>query len=553
MRRQMRLIPAIIVLGLLAYPPTTHAESTPAQEATPNIPKPLKVMPVKIKPVQTSTDELSKAAPDSQGSTTHTDTTHLETLNPRGTYGFPSDFWENSTRKDLVNFLSPKDITSPNAVTHDLLLRATLTPAPNLANTDSANENIYALRIQRLVDLGNFQDAMTLYKLNEDAPPTPLAARAGIEAILGHGEMAVACLEQKALDKSLKTDTPQIWLNIDTLCQALLSPVAGTDDTLRLSNAARIYADANKLTKSITATEFNTTDIVSAIAMIKTNRIAGILTNQSSLTSLTDKKISLLLAYLDKTSPIKLPVLAVAIKRGLLSGDAAIAEIVKIEIADKTNPYANFLTEYKLQTPALIPVRLLELADTAEKQNLLIPLYAVTEPKFPNFNLRLSIKLLLAANHQIAPNLVKNAFLDPQAPQTTPENTPESGENALISHLISSLAKTDTDRHSKLLTLKVAFDPQNVNKNAYDNILNLTASGNYVMPNAEILSSLKKSAEQKQIDQVVVTSLKILMDTPTEKLHPAALYQIFEAFNSAGLTEETLSLARSALGTLFKE
>ena len=73
------------------------------------------------------------------------------------------------------------------------------------------------------------------------------------------------------------------------------------------------------------------------------------------------------------------------------------------------------------------------------------------------------------------------------------------------------------------------------------------------MPNAEILSSLRKSAEQKQIDRVVVESLKILTDTPAEKLHPVALYQIFEAFNSAGLTEETLSLAHDVLRALLEK
>jgi hypothetical protein len=40
---------------------------------------------------------------------------------------------------------------------------------------------------------------------------------------------------------------------------------------------------------------------------------------------------------------------------------------------------------------------------------------------------------------------------------------------------------------------------------------------------------------------------------PLEKLHPLALYRVLEALDSAGLTEETLSLSRYALGTLLEK
>ena len=103
-----------------------------------------------------------------------------------------------------------------------------------------------------------------------------------------------------------------------------------------------------------------------------------------------------------------------------------------------------------------------------------------------------------------------------------------------------------------LLALDYANYPQKDIKNAYDNLLNLTPTGNYVMPIHDILSSLKKSADKKQINQVVIRSLAVINDKSLDQLHPAVLYQILEALNSAGLTEETTSLTREVLGITIR-
>jgi hypothetical protein len=136
------------------------------------------------------------------------------------------------------------------------------------------------------------------------------------------------------------------------------------------------------------------------------------------------------------------------------------------------------------------------------------------------------------------------------------ENETESGESTLIRILLDKTKSPDESPPNLtnliLLVLNYANYPQKDVKNAYDNILGLTASGNYVMHNGDILSSLKKSADKKLANQVVIRSLALIDDKPLDKLHPAELYQILEALNSAGLTEETILLTREVLGNIMK-
>lgn len=538
----------LLTFGLLLSSPVLAEDPAPTASA-PDIPKPLKVMPVKIKPVQGATDELSKAAPDTQTGLSHADGARLEMLNPLGNYGFQADFWENSTRKDIITFLSQKEGITPNRIIRDLTLRAILTPAPNISSSDSATENLYALRLQRLVNLGDFETALKLYKMNEDSPPTPLAARAGIESMVGHGEIAVACLEQKALDKPLKMDTPQLWANIDVFCQALLSPVAGNDSELRMANASRIYLEATQITPPSTTENLNDQDIIATVALAKGDKISGILSTQESVNKLTDNKIALLLTFLPPTSTAYLPTLATALNRGIISDESAITKLEAANVTDTSNIYSALLTEYLKEKPPILTASLLDMADTSTKKSLLLPLYTAPEIAFPENKKKLSLSLLAKANQPLPANLVRSAFMHPESQPVTEE----MGEKLLFSYLFETTKPDDTTIYPWLLAIKPLFEPDNPQKTAYDNILSLTAQSNYVMPMGDILSSLKKSADEKQTDQVVIKSLEILSETPLEHLHPAALYRILEALNSAGLSEETMSLARDVLGTLLEK
>lgn len=547
------LLTSAIALGLLLSAPSYAADS--AEEA-PVIPTPLKVMPSKIKPVQTNnTDELSRAAPEDD--TTHADNKALEILSPRPAFGFQNDFWGNTSRKDLVAFLANPTPTTHNKTLRNLALRATLTPSADLSDTKNPDENIYALRLTKLVELGSFSDAQKLYKMNESSPPTALAAQSGIESSLGNDEIAVACLDQKTFDAPLKAKDPVFWGHIDTFCQALLGPVAGDDDLLRLANASRAYIEITKATATAAA-DINKLDAITTIALMETGKLASFISNQDALDSIDDKHIALLISYA-KSTGANVPLLAEAITRGLISNDSAIEFLKSYDLKDVSNPYNAFLKEY-FKTPNKLTItdQLLALTTDTTREALLYPLYSVSEGAVPAGHKMLNLRLLALTNQELPLNLVKEAYGITDAP-TQDESSLKSvktGEEFLIKLLLEKtksggilLPNKDT---ATLLALDYANYPQKDLKNAYDNVLSLTPNGNYVMPIGDILSSLKKSADKKQINQVVVRSLAIIEDKSLEQLHPAALYQILEALNSAGLNEETMALTREVLGNTIR-
>ncbi|OFW87925.1 MAG: hypothetical protein A3B66_00950 [Alphaproteobacteria bacterium RIFCSPHIGHO2_02_FULL_46_13] len=542
-------IAIILTSGLLISAPTYAAETA---EVAPVIPTPLKVMPSKIKPVQTNNaDELSRAAPEGDKSV-GTDNKALEILSPRPAYGFQNDFWASSSRQDLVAFLSPPSVPRSKAA-RNLALRVTLTPSASLSDTKNPDENIYALRLKKLVELGSFDDAQKLYKLNESAPPTPMAAQSGIEASLGHGEIAVACLDQKTFDAGLKAKDAAFWGRIDTFCQTLFGPVAGDDEALRLANASRAYVEIAKPAVTAAA-DINKLDIISTIAMMESGRLSTLINSPENLQAIDDKHLAVL-AHYAKPSAATIPLLGEAITRGIVANDQAIDFLKAIDLKDVSNPYNAFLKEYFKTTGApVVTEQLLALATDKTREALLYPLYTSSDMPIPNGHKLLSLKLLALANQVLPKSLVMEAYglTAPTAKDESLDKTAQSGEEFLIKLLIEKaktggilLPNNDT---ATLLALDYANYPQKDAKNAYDNLLSLTPNDNYVMPIGDILSSLKKSANQKQINQVVIRSLAIIDDKSLEQLHPVALYRILEALNSAGLNEETMSLTHEVLG-----
>lgn len=557
------IIFAFTIAILYGIPSSFAAEG--GDSSPPLIPTPLKVLPSKIKPVQAgNADELSRAAPE-QDDAQPVDAKSLERLSPRPTFGFQNDFWKGITRQELVAFLSKPSFATKSKFTRDLTLKATLTPSSDLAPAKTPEDNIYALRLEKLVNLGSFEDAQKLYKLNESSPPTPLAAQSGIESSLGNGEIAVACLDEKTFDSNLKMQNPSFWNNLGIFCQALLGPVAGDDENLRLQNASQAYLEI--VTSSVGApTDLNKMDLPSTIALMKSGQLNAFLNTPDAMTiaEVDDKHLAVLMHYANPSIE-NIPILAESIRRGLIDNTKVFDFLKSINLTDISNPYQAFLKEYfKTPNTPLVTDHLLSLTTSPTQEILLYPLYTAPETSIPNNHQKLSLRVLAFTNQDLPLPLVRDGYQEelatffPSAKSDAKQAS--SGEELLIKLLLDkSLTKLLTDRVSippnaqaTLMALDQGNYPQKDIKNSYDNILSLTDDDNYVMPMNDILSSLKKFANQKQVNQVVIRSLAIIEDKSLEQLHPAALYRILEALSSAGLNEETMALTREVLGYQIK-
>lgn len=557
------IIFAFTIAILYGIPSSFAAEG--GDSSPPLIPTPLKVLPSKIKPVQAgNADELSRAAPE-QDDAQPVDAKSLERLSPRPAFGFQNDFWKGITRQELVAFLSKPSFATKSKFTRDLTLKATLTPSSDLAPAKTPEDNIYALRLEKLVNLGSFEDAQKLYKLNESSPPTPLAAQSGIESSLGNGEIAVACLDEKTFDSNLKTQNPSFWNNLGIFCQALLGPVAGDDENLRLQNASQAYLEI--VTSSVGApTDLNKMDLPSTIALMKSGQLNAFLNTPDAMTiaEVDDKHLAVLMHYANPSIE-NIPILAESIRRGLIDNTKAFDFLKSINLTDISNPYQAFLKEYfKTPNTPLVTDHLLSLTTSPTQEILLYPLYTAPETSIPNNHQKLSLRVLAFTNQDLPLPLVRDGYQEESAtffPSAESDaKQASSGEELLIKLLLrKSLTKLLRDRVSippnaqaTLMALDQGNYPQKDIKSSYDNILSLTDDDNYVMPMDDILSSLKKFANQKQVNQVVIRSLAIIEDKSLEQLHPAALYRILEALSSAGLNEETMALTREVLGYQIK-
>jgi hypothetical protein len=273
------------------------------------------------------------------------------------------------------------------------------------------------------------------------------------------------------------------------------------------------------------------------------------LTGFEKINLLSDRQIGTLLTYTDNASSTKISLLSVALQRGIIASADALSIIRTLDLEKLPEGYKVFLREYTKEDPPLLTFALLSMATTREKRNLLLPVYTASEIAFPEEDKLLSLQLLTEANQPLPPSLVRAAFSIPDSGKSDEE----SGDFLLFTHLWEQAQQPEKADYLTLLAIKPAYAPENEPNNAYDNNFSLTGDSNYVMPTSDILRKLKKSADEKQTDQVVVNSLGILTDMPLEKLHPLALYRVLEALDSAGLTEETLSLSRYALGTLLEK
>lgn len=534
------------------------APATPSA-LDPNAPRQthFRVLPPTIKPVQGDSGGITKAAPEFK-TTSHL---ALDQLSPREDYAYGPDFWNGVGIEKVAEFLKSPTPTVGSATFQNMILKAVLTPTPDT----SANIDLYSLRLSKLVDMGAYDDALNLYKMNENAPPSALAARAGVESMLGDGQIAVACLEEKALPAELKTDAPDLWKNLNILCQSLLSPVAGDDDALRLDNTVRIFATATSLPKPANLQDLNNFNLPALLAHARLGNLTPLMKDAPNLIDLQDKTLHALVSFHASDRDLQVKFLNEALRRNLLSASGIKKELdfltgqssEPVKKDAKPDKYAAFFTQLRNKEFAATPAVIQEAVSLNALYLLISKAGSFAESEnlneFTPADAKAILMLLTAANHSFPVKWVETAFPGAKAVK---HDVNMSGENLLTAFLTES-QKADNAAMAQIIAIRaVSLDAnlvQDKEKSVYDNILSLTASGNYVMPMDENLRNLQKSAEEKQTGQVVIDSVNVLKGASMETIHPAALYRIFEAFDSAGLNEETDSLMREALGVLMKK
>lgn len=526
-----------------------------------------RILPVKIKPIQEGADGVSKAGPEiEQRDAVDPDTLALYATQADGSFG--PDLWKDMSRQDVIANLGKIPASTQSPAQRDLFMRLLLTKAEvEASSSDPSVPELFTVRMSKLIELGAYKEAGALYEKLEDPAPTAESALAGMQAFLGNGQFAIVCLEQKALDAKLKDEKNLFWKHLDTFCDKYIKTEGqeSGDVSQSLMHASLAYTQSEKILPPAKFEDLNGRTLVELLVLSKSGTLDQGKWTVASAMHLNPSVLGFLLAMEPQATDQKLSLLTAAVASGLKSPADLEAAYKTIGVgrgawgAFIANP-KNFgaastlkplLGKMSIFTPAAYTPFAAKIASAD-------PVAPLNEEDARN-----ALKIFIAAGTAIPVKWINLAYGS--------EFTEESGESALLKIWNNEPPKEDKKpstqaKRSKepvsaelayALILKDFLKAEDVNsdeqKSTYDNFFSLTASGNYVMPSDELTENLKKAAKAKHLGKVVLYALQVLNGQKTDRVHPAALSQVLKALKTAGLSEETMSLAREALEGLTKK
>lgn len=238
-------------------PPQNETSSAPAFQPT-------TILPSKIKPVHDAgtEDGLSRAAAPIQSAPPGNDSLSADSAPSLGLLALPltedahigSD-WAKLKSKDFIEKFSQIDANKLSEDDAKAAVTALASYVPSdLKDEKKPSENsaaLYTIRLKKLLEFGEFEKIIQLYKMNDGAPPAADALYAGVVSMLASGDQALACLEYKAGPADFKHSPAAFWAHMGVFCDALISPAAtdpGADPESKM--AAKTAAKTDKVKDS---------------------------------------------------------------------------------------------------------------------------------------------------------------------------------------------------------------------------------------------------------------------------------------------------------------
>jgi hypothetical protein len=135
------------------------------------------------------------------------------------------DMWIGSSHGPVSEMLPQIPARSRYRTLDDLTERMLLTHTDAQymggGKSSTPGEDLMTLRLEKLIDIGAYDDAARLYALNPGKPYHEKLARAGVTAMLYSGRKALGCLEVKAFASSYTGDV--FWQQLEGICDTFLS------------------------------------------------------------------------------------------------------------------------------------------------------------------------------------------------------------------------------------------------------------------------------------------------------------------------------------------
>lgn len=435
----------------------------------------------------------------------------------------PKGLWRKQPRSE-INFLlknMPADGPSRSIQTikRNMLLSNYDTSLIDNDIEIKDGEDFLTLRLQKLMEMGLWEDAFTLYtKTTEDPGEKNKLAQIGLELVLLEKGISTACLEAKVL--SPRFPDTDFWQQIDKICDA-------------------------EINESKTKPEFKNNPVLNALYTEDNFIISAI--NIEALEKLSFVELALLV----KKEKIKYP--SVPLPENIPP------HLLKTFLIDPTLPDAQ---RESLTTQAY------EKSIVSESQNKNNP--EKEEKEVEN----LSQNELI---HRIKGKLSNNALIEEKEAQKLAELAPQNPENYFYIQILKEVRATKASPEvsedqlaeginelsiksmEKVNFLKTMLDKEaefsNNRANVYEKQLALTPDGAYVMPTGGLTEWLKKTQE----NQLVGLSLLIVLsniendayakksgDNPEKDTE-----NVLKSLSTVGLIDQAHLVAREKLASLM--
>ncbi len=505
------------------------------------------------------------------------------------------DLWNGTKRSLLVAALPQMPGMSEYRTMQTLSRRLLLTQADaELIRRDEKPQpgsDLMTLRLEKLLEMGAFKEALTLYTGHHGEPYHERFAKAGVYAALYSRESSLACLEAKAVEE--RFIDVAFWQQMAKICTYILSKPGSK------KNAAKIDFPESKIIQQIIDRDsFRFSPRKPADLLDLEPLEAAVLA--------ADKRFDLSGFEFDPQQKLPPHVLALFMDDPSLSGEQAFRLMIQAveaglkspqDLADYYDKKAVELFGKNKKKTSLIDYQAIagwkrlpylyraatnagagrEQSAILKKALELVPQYgtaalwpladiiALMDPgELESPAIREGFVILAETGERISPEWAEIWYADQNKEKNLskaklltfvaysignefPENTPDQD-----SDFKGNFEKLDPQEKELLQIVYEKLDKQLKLHNydasdGYEKTLDLTKAVDYVMPSISLRDALENAESEQRLGEIVLLSSIALRDAPPDKLYAGMFREVIDGLVTVGLTKEAQSLAREVI------
>lgn len=515
-------------------------------------------------------------------------------LNGAADHSLGIDLWIGSSRDKIAAMLPQIPAKSRYRTLDDLTARMLLTntDAQYMGGSKSREPgaDFMTLRIEKLNELGAYEEGAKLYALNPGKPYHERLARAGVTAMLSGARKPLGCLEVKAFAANY-SDQP-FWQQATAICNLFLAndvenqPQPAVDKAVFEGSPVlqKIVDNPNYKARPETLADLEHLSPIERIGVftlhrVDYSRLARL--NYSDLAKAEPGVVSSMLA--DSALPDRLRFYATL--AGIANGAADSKDLAKfyesvnlgsVEGEGKSwKQLVDLYRQAKDKSPGserdAILGHALALRSTFGTLSLL-PFAPFLEEADPGNLTPESITSALGVMVKARTEMPQKwqglglAVISPQPVDDYKALTYLAMDIDQDFKPLNSLEDTEfkdvfdslTPQQTKIVkTIYEKLDKSNklhniVAEETYEKDSVLTEADDYVMPLGDLLESLKLAQKDKRLGEVILISSILLRSTPAGTMSPEVLGEVLDGYKTVGLTREARDLAAEVVLGLRK-